>query len=180
MTMLTTHDTANADRPNPTTYTTKEAMPAPTPIHNTFTIERTYSTTPARVFNAFRDPAKKRRWFAEGEGFIVDSYESDFRVGGFERTRFRFGADGPPMTNDCIYLDIIDNERMIFAYSMTIGGAPLSTSLSTIVISPVAGGTRLTFTEHTVHLDGNDASAARREGSLALLEALARELDAHA
>lgn len=147
-------------------------------IHNTFTIERTYPTTAARVFRGFSDPAKKRRWFAEGEGFVVDSYSLDFQVGGFERTRFR-PVGGPPMTNDCIYLDIVANERIVFAYAMTIAGAPLSSSLGTIELLPVAGGTLLRLTEHTAYLDGNDGSADRRAGSLALLEALATYLAHH-
>lgn len=148
-------------------------------IHNSFTIERTYPTTPARVFSAMSDPVKKRRWFAEGEGFIVDSYTLDFKIGGFERTRFRYGDDGPPMTNDNVYLDIVDNERLVFAYSMSIDGAPMSSSLGTMEFLLVAGGTLLRFTEHTVYLDGNDGGAARREGSLGLLAALAAELAAH-
>jgi len=150
----------------------------PAVIHDDFTIERTYPTTAARVFRALSDPAKKRRWFAEGEGFVVDSYTLDFQVGGFERTRFRFG-DGPPMTNDTVYLDIVPEQRLVFAYWMTVAGAPLSSSLGTMELVPVPGGTLLRFTEHTAYLDGNDGSAARQEGTRELLEALARELDAH-
>jgi len=41
-------------------------------IHNTFVIERSYPATPERVFTAFADPAKKRRWFAEGENHEVE------------------------------------------------------------------------------------------------------------
>jgi len=150
----------------------------PAVIHDDFTIERTYPTTAARVFRALSDPTKKRRWFAEGEGFVVDSYTLDFQVGGFERTRFRFG-DGPPMTNDTVYLDIVPEQRLVFAYWMTVAGAPLSSSLGTMELVPVPGGTLLRFTEHTAYLDGNDGSAARKQGSLEQLEALARELDAH-
>lgn len=150
----------------------------PSVIHKSFTIERTYPTTAARVFHALSDPVKKRRWFAEGEGFVVDSYTLDFQVGGFERTRFRFG-DGPAMTNDSVFLDIVENERLVFAYSMTIEGAPLSASLSSIELVPVRGGTQLRFTEHTAFLDGNDDSPSRREGSIQLFEALARELELH-
>jgi uncharacterized protein YndB with AHSA1/START domain len=147
-------------------------------IHKTFTIERTYEASPERVFRAHSDPEKKRRWFAEGEGFVVDSYTLDFRAGGFERTRFRFGQDGPPMTNDCLYFDIVADRRIVFAYHMTIGGAPLSSSVATIELEPDGAGTRMRFTEHTVFLDGKDASAGRREGTLQLLERLARELEA--
>lgn len=148
-------------------------------IHKSFTIERTYPTTAARVFRAHSDPAKKRRWFAEGEGFIVDEYSLDFQVGGFERSRFRFGADGPPMTFDGLFLDIVPSERIVLAYSMTIAGAPMSSSLSTIELVPASSGTLLRYTEHTAFVDGNDGSAGRREGSLGLLEALAKELEAH-
>jgi uncharacterized protein YndB with AHSA1/START domain len=146
-------------------------------IHRSFAIERTYPTTAARVFRALSDPQIKRRWFAEGEGFTVDSYALDFRLGGLEQTRFRFG-DGPPMTTDGVYLDIVTNERVVFAYAMTVGGAPLSSSLGTMELVPAPAGTLLRFTEHTAFVDGKDGSAARREGSIGLLEALARELEA--
>jgi uncharacterized protein YndB with AHSA1/START domain len=145
-------------------------------IHKSFTIERSYPTSAERVFRALSDPEKKRRWFAEGEGFVVDSYTLDFKVGGFERCRFRYGADGPPMTTDAVYLDIVKNERVVFAYSMTVGGEPISSSLGTMELSAASGGTLLSFTEHTVFLDGKDGSAGRREGSIGLLEALAQEL----
>jgi len=31
--------------------------------HGTFTIERTYAASPARVFKAWADPGAKARWF---------------------------------------------------------------------------------------------------------------------
>jgi uncharacterized protein YndB with AHSA1/START domain len=58
-------------------------------VHRTLSIERSYPAPPARVFEAFADPGTKRRWFAEDTGFEVDEFALDFRVGGFERTRFR-------------------------------------------------------------------------------------------
>lgn len=144
-------------------------------IHKSFVIERVYPTTPDRVFRAFADPEQKRRWFAEGEGFVVDSYSLDFRVGGFERTRFRV-VGGPAMTNDCVYLDIVQQQRILFAYSMTLEGAPMSSSLGCMEFTKVSGGTLLLFTEHTAYVDGNDGSVGRKEGSTALLESLALDL----
>jgi uncharacterized protein YndB with AHSA1/START domain len=147
-------------------------------IHRSFTLERTYPTSPARVFHALSDPAKKRRWYVEGDGFVVDSYTLDFRVGGFERSRFRFG-DGPPVTNDCVFLDIAPDERLVFAYAMTVDGAPMSSSLGTVELRAAKGGTRLKYTEHTAYVDGKDGGDARREGTVGLLDRLGRELDAH-
>jgi uncharacterized protein YndB with AHSA1/START domain len=144
--------------------------------HASFSVERSYPQSPARVFKAHADVAAKRRWFAEGEGFVIASYSLEFRVGGWERTRFRFGADGPPMTNDCVYHEIKENERMVFSYAMTIGGAPLSVSLSTIELFPEGKGTHLVFTEQGVYYGEQDIKG-REEGTSGLLERLASELD---
>lgn len=149
-----------------------------TVIHDTFTLEHVYPATAAKVFRALADPEKKRRWFAEGKGFVIDSYTLDFRVGGFERTRFRFG-DGPAMTNDCVHLDIVPQERVVYAYAMTMGGAPMSSSLVSIELVPAAGGTLLRLTEHTAYVDGKDGSAGRRAGTRGMLEALAQDLREH-
>ena len=56
--------------------------------HSTFVIERTYPAAPERVYAAFSDPAKKRKWFAEGEESEIEHYALDFREGGREETRF--------------------------------------------------------------------------------------------
>ena len=52
-------------------------------------------TSPERVFAAFADPAKKRRWFAESEHHDVEQFEMDFRAGGVERASYRFKAGTP-------------------------------------------------------------------------------------
>jgi uncharacterized protein YndB with AHSA1/START domain len=39
----------------------------------------------------------KRRWLAEGEGWTVNKFTLDFRVGGSEISRFRY-LDGPEIT----------------------------------------------------------------------------------
>jgi uncharacterized protein YndB with AHSA1/START domain len=143
--------------------------------HASFTIERSYTASPARVFAAFADPAQKRRWLAEGEGWEVEQFDVDFRVGGFERSRFRFQG-GPPITNDTVYQIIQPDERIILAYAMTIDGAPLSGSLLTIEFEPEGSGTRLVFTEQGAYLDGKDGPVHREEGSRELLEKLAAEL----
>ena len=60
---------------------------APAVVHDTFVLERAYPVARAKVFGFLADPAKKRRWFAEGHGHDVETFEMEFRVGGAERTR---------------------------------------------------------------------------------------------
>src|ERR1700744_4517691 len=104
-----------------------------TALHNTFVIARTYPTTPARVFAAFADPAKKRRWYGEADNHSVDAFEMEFRVGGVERAAYRLGPDTPfpglEMVNDGAYYDIVENARVVVGTAMTFGGRRISVSL---------------------------------------------------
>ena len=144
-------------------------------VHSTFSIERTYPTSVDRVFHAFADQETKRRWFAEGEGWEVDEYTADFRVGGREFSRFRYQG-GPEIINETLYLDIVPKWRIVFAYRMAVADSPISASLATVQFEPVAEGVRVTFTEQGAYFDSPDAPRGREEGSRELFEALAREL----
>jgi len=143
--------------------------------HATFRVERGYPTPPARVFAAFANPATKRRWFAEGEGWEVDEFTLDFRIGGRETSRFRFRG-GPPMGNDTIFLDIVPERRIVLAYTMTVANTPISVSLATVELAPSGDGTTLIYTEQGAFFDGADKASLREAGCRALLEQLAAEL----
>lgn len=143
--------------------------------HEKITIERHYPHTPEKVFAAWADPKKKRRWFAEGEGADVESYEVDFRVGGYERARFR-GGSHPPMTNETHFHDIVENRRIIMSYSMTTEGRRFSVSLATIEIEPSKDGARMLFTEQAAFLEGADGPDMRRAGWTKLFTQLERVL----
>ena len=143
-------------------------------VHSSFVLERTYAADPARVFAAFEDPESKNRWFVNGDGWGTDNYQLDFRVGGREIYRGQHG--GMAVTFDAIYYDIIENERLIWAYDMNMNGDRISVSLSTIELHPEGAGTRLVFTEHDTFLDGFEAVGPREEGTKELLSALDAEL----
>jgi uncharacterized protein YndB with AHSA1/START domain len=152
-------------------------------VHSTFTIERTYAAPPARVFASFADPAKKRVWLFDGKGFEGQSYSADFRVGGFEKSRFTFtggppGAPtaGTPMGNDTVYLDIVPDQRIVFAYAMLVGDRRMSASLATVELSPSGGGTRLVFTEQAAFFEPSDGAQLREAGWRGLLAALEESL----
>ena len=152
----------------------------PTVTHSTFTIERNYPVPPERVFAAFADPAKKRRWYAEGNNRQPEVYELDFRVGGTERTQSRMGPNTPfpgvALTNHTIYQDIVLNSRIVFAYTMSLGDKRFSASLATVEFLPSDSGTRLVFTDQGAFFEGGDGPKMREEGWNHILDGLAAEV----
>lgn len=152
-----------------------------TVTHSTFVIEREYPASPEKVFDAFADPAKKRRWFAEGEGFIVDDYGLDFREGGREYGKFRMGENTPleagtPINNETRYQNIVPNQRILFVYTMSFGDQCFSASQTTVELLPTKQGTRLVYTEQAAFFENADGPKLREQGCRSLLEQLAREL----
>lgn len=142
--------------------------------HATFVIERSYPTTPERVFAAFSDPAKKRRWFSGDKEFKAEEFEMDFRVGGSERSSFR--SQNAICVNDTVYRDIVPNRRIVFAYTMTLGDHCISSSHATAEFLPAGKETDLIFTEQAAFFEGADGPQLREEGWRKLFDNLAREL----
>ncbi|GAA0639626.1 SRPBCC domain-containing protein [Brevundimonas lenta] len=157
----------------------------PSVAHGTFTVERRYDASPARVFAAHADPAAFRRWFADGEEWTVHTWEQDFRVGGHFRGSFRFGDENnATWFNETEYLDIVENRRMVWSYVMgresPDGRIRNSVSLATTEIVADGAGTRLVYTEQGAFLESADDIALRERGCADMLDALGRELKAHA
>lgn len=146
-----------------------------TVVHETIVTERTYDHAPDRVFAAWRDPATKREWFAEGEGWRVEEYELDFRVGGREHGRFR-RANGQETCNETVYLDIVPDRRIVMVYTMAVDGEKISASLGTVEFEASGAGTRLIYTEQAAFFDGADGPSSRKQGWHGLLESLAGAL----
>lgn len=136
--------------------------------HDTFVIERTYQASPAQVFAAFADPKRKAKWF-------VASDEFDFRIGGQEVVRGG-PPGGPVYTNVTTYHEIVEEQRIVYTYTLDMNETRISVSVTTIEMETVDEGTRLTFTEQGVFFDGHDTPAQRQHGTKAMLEQLAEVL----
>ena len=150
-------------------------------IHSTFVIERSYPKPPEVVFSAFADAAKKRRWFAEGHSHAVEEFEMDFRVGGTERTRYRFMEGSPfhgvALSNEGSYQDIVPNRCIVNASTMTLGDKRISSSLVTFEFLRTDKGTDLICTHQGAFFEGSDGPQMREAGWHKLLENLAKDLE---
>ena len=138
----------------------------------TFVIERDIPAGIAQVWAAFADQDAKKRWFGvDSDGWVVDEYTNDFRVGGHDVNAGTFNGDTKSRFA-ATYTDIVDRERFVLTYDMWFNDDHISTSIQTVSLEKTDSGTRLTLTEQGVYLDGLDTPEQREEGTGHLLDAL--------
>jgi uncharacterized protein YndB with AHSA1/START domain len=130
--------------------------------HDTFVLERGYPVPPARVFAAWADPAQKVQWFTGSQDVTSTAYQLDFQVGGREFNRADVGTS--VFTYDARIEDIVQDQRIVYSYFMTMDGRRISVSLTTVEFRPDGNGTALVLTEHGAYLDGLDQPELRRHG----------------
>ena len=141
--------------------------------HSTWTVRREYRRPVAVVFRAWSEAVTKQRWFdLSGSG----SYASDFRPGGTEVFRSAAGVS-PPYAYDGTYCDIVLDDRIVIASTVSAADRRVSASLTTAEFATTGTQTRLELTEQAAFFDGLDTAEVRRRGTLRQLDALARLLE---
>lgn len=154
-------------------------MADPTVVHSTFFIERNYPQPPERVFAAFEQPSRKRRWYAEGDHEIQE-FEMEFRVGGSERYSYRFKEGHPiagsAIANESTYQDIVAEKRIVTTTRMSLNGKPILVAVLTLEFVASATGTDLVFTNQGTFIDWPDGPGMIEHGWRALFDRLGKEL----
>jgi uncharacterized protein YndB with AHSA1/START domain len=139
--------------------------------HSTFTLERTYSASPAQVFAAWADRDTKAKWFAADDA----AYTLDFRVGGAEAVHGHTD-DGAEIAAESVYRDILTDERIVYTTLLYGRGVLATVSATTVEFVPDGTGTHLLLTEQGTFLDDQEQPEWRRQGTGDWLDALGREL----
>jgi uncharacterized protein YndB with AHSA1/START domain len=148
-------------------------------IHSSFELEHSYPQPPDRVFAAFAQSARKRRWYAEGEHEIQE-FEMEFRVGGSERFRYRFKEGHPiagsEIANESLYHDIAQDKHIVWASKMLLNGKPIVVMLATVEFVASGSGTNLVLTHQAAYIDWAQGPQMLEMGWRSLLDRLGKEL----
>jgi uncharacterized protein YndB with AHSA1/START domain len=106
------------------------------------TIKRRFNAPPAKVFSAWTDPEKVKRWMGPGEVKAL-SAEADPRKGGRYRWVMK-GPDGEEHDVSGVYREVIPNEKLVFTWAWKT--TPERESTVTLTFKPDGDGTLFTLT----------------------------------
>jgi len=129
--------------------------------HRNLRVTRRYGASPARVFDAWLDPAVARQWLFATALRPLAQVEIDAKVGGsFCFMDRQEAADITRYTGE--YLEIAPPRRLVFTLSMA---KDVETRV-TVEIAPLAKGCRLTVLHENVPRDHADHMNGRWTGIL--------------
>jgi uncharacterized protein YndB with AHSA1/START domain len=141
-----------------------------------FHLERTYAAPVARVWKALTNLEAKAKWFGGDPSQMTWLERSmDVRPGGRERAYGRWES-GIVSKFDAVYFDVIENERLVYAYEMHLDDKKISVSLATFQLKVSGGKTTLSITEQGAFLDGYDDAGSREHGTNLLMDRLGASL----
>jgi uncharacterized protein YndB with AHSA1/START domain len=111
-------------------------------LQPSLTLKRRLKAPPAKVFAAWTDPEKMKRWMGPGE-IKAARAEVDPRVGGRYRIVMH-APNGEEYDVGGVYREVVANEKLVFTWAWK--SAPEQESLVTLSLKPDGDGTLLTLT----------------------------------
>jgi uncharacterized protein YndB with AHSA1/START domain len=116
----------------------------------------------AALYRAWTEPELLKRWFAP-KPFTVSEAETDLRPGGSSRIVMR-GPDGSEFPSAGVYLDIVENERIVFTDAYLRAWEPSAKPFFTGIITfeDADGGTR--YTARVCHWSAEDRATHEAMG----------------
>lgn len=134
------------------------------------TITHRFNASPERVFDAWLEPDKAKRFLFKTPDGVMHRVDIDPRVGGKFQIIERRGEEHADHFGE--YVEIDRPRRLVFLFGTTPGE---ELSRVTIEITPTDGGCELTLT-HEMDPRWGDYEGRVREGWTTILDGLARVL----
>ncbi|MDB5433104.1 MAG: polyketide cyclase [Caulobacter sp.] len=116
----------------------------------------------AKLFRAWTEPELLVQWFAPAP-YTTPSAQLDVRPGGGNLIVMR-GPDGPDMPNAGVYLEVVQDRKIVFTDAYTAGWKPSAKPFMTVILTfePEDGKTR--YTALARHWSAEDKQAHEAMG----------------
>jgi len=134
------------------------------------TIRRHFNAPPEKVFSAWTDPEKVKRWMGPGNVEVLRA-EGDARTGGRYRWVMK-SPDGEEHDVSGVYREVVPGEKLVFTWAWR--STPERESLVTLTFKKDGDGTLMTL-QHEQFFD-EDARDRHNQGWTGAMDKLAAYL----
>ena len=143
-------------------------MSTQTATQPSLTLKRRFNASPARVFSAWTDPEKMKRWMGPGKITAIRA-ESNARVGGRYRIVMQDPETGAEFDVSGVFREVIANEKLVYTWAGTL--SPERETLVTVTFKEDGDGTLLTLIhEQFIDEAARDSHDQGWSGALVKLE----------
>lgn len=115
-----------------------------------------------KVYRAWTDPGLLTQWFAPLP-YTTPHAELDVRPGGASLVVMR-GPDGNELPNRGVYLEVVQNERLVFTDAFTAAWEPSEKPFMTVILTFEDDGGRTRYTARVRHWSVADREAHEKMG----------------
>lgn len=116
----------------------------------------------AKLFRAWTDPELLKQWFAPLP-WTTPYAQLDVRPGGANLIVMR-GPDGQEFPNRGIYLEIVENERLVFTDAYTKAWEPSPKPFMTVILTFAEEGGKTRYTARVHHWTAADRETHEKMG----------------
>ena len=116
----------------------------------------------AKVFKAWTDPELLKQWFAPLP-YTTPVAELDVRPGGANRIVMR-SPDGSDLPNRGVYLEVVENERLVITDAYTKAWEPSQKPFMTVILTFEDLGGKTRYTARVRHWTVADREAHEKMG----------------
>jgi len=138
--------------------------PTPATDGHELSLTRVFDAPPEKVFRAWTDPELMKQWFVP-RPWSIASVEADLRPGGHSNVVMR-DPEGNEYPNLGVYLEVVENEKLVFTNAFTAGWVPVSPQplMVAIVTFEALEGGKTRYTARARHWTAQDREAHEKMG----------------
>lgn len=125
-------------------------------------LTRLINAPPAKVFKAWTDAELLKQWFAPLP-YTTPQAELDVRVGGSNCITMR-GPDGNEFPNRGVYLEVVENERLVVTDAFTTAWVPSEKPFMTMILTFEEQDGKTKYTALVRHWSVADREAHEKMG----------------